>query len=92
MATGKKTGGRSAGTPNKLSMSVKDNVIEVFNALGGNQHMQLWAIDNPTQFYNIYAKLLPLQLNGSGENGEIVITHITRSIIDNANDTNTENI
>jgi hypothetical protein len=71
MAIGKKTGGRVAGTPNKLSLSVKDNVIGVFEALGGADHMKRWAEENPNQFYNIYAKLLPLQLQGGGENGEI---------------------
>jgi len=70
MAIGKKTGGRTKGTPNKLSASVKDNVISVFEEIGGTEHMKLWASENPTQFYNIYAKLLPLQLNGAGENGE----------------------
>jgi hypothetical protein len=62
MATGKKTGGRIAGTPNKLSMTVKENVIGVFDAIGGMDHMQKWAIDNPNNFYTIYAKLLPTEV------------------------------
>lgn len=78
MAIGKKTGGRTKGTPNKLSASVKDNVISVFEDLGGTEHMKLWASENPTQFYNIYAKLLPLQLNGAGENGE----HISKVVVE----------
>ena len=32
--------------------------------------MATWAEENKTQFYQIYAKLLPLQVNGSGEDGE----------------------
>jgi len=76
--TGKKFGGRTKGTPNKLSASVKDNVISVFEDLGGTEHMKLWASENPTQFYNIYAKLLPLQLNGAGENGE----HISKVVVE----------
>ena len=70
---GKRPGaGRPAGVPNKLSATVKDNVIAVFDRLGGIDHMKGWAEENPTQFYNIYAKLMPLQVNGPGENGEFI--------------------
>lgn len=64
MAIGKKTGGRTKGTPNKLSGTVKDNVIQVFDQIGGTQKMAEWAAENPTHFYNIYAKILPMQLAG----------------------------
>jgi len=64
--TGKKFGGRKKGTPNKLSATVKDNVISVFEELGGTDHMKLWAAENPTQFYNIYAKLLPTEVDVAG--------------------------
>ena len=44
----------------------------------------------------LLAKTLPdltsVEINGSGDDGELVITHIVRSIIDNAHDTNAENI
>ena len=73
MATGKKSGGRLAGTPNKLGASAKENIACVFVRLGGAEAMAKWAIDNQTQFYNIYAKLMPLTLDGSGENGQIAI-------------------
>lgn len=62
--------GRPAGVPNKLSGTVKSNVVQVFEDIGGLAFMAEWAKDNPNQFFNIYAKLLPLQLNGSGEGGE----------------------
>ena len=65
-----KTGGRKSGTPNKLSAHAKDNIAAVFNRLGGTAGMATWAEENKTQFYQIYAKLLPLQVNGSGEDGE----------------------
>jgi hypothetical protein len=67
-----KTGGRSAGTPNKLSVLAKDNIAAVFNRLGGSSGMADWAQENKTQFYQIYSKLLPLQVDGSGENGEFI--------------------
>jgi UV DNA damage repair endonuclease len=63
MSQRKKTGGRKAGTENKLSGLAKDNIAAVFNRLGGTAGMAEWAIENRTQFYQIYSKLLPLQVN-----------------------------
>ena len=61
--------GRKPGVPNKLSSTVKENVIEVFNRMGGVEQMAIWATDNPNQFYNIYAKILPMQTEISGIDG-----------------------
>jgi hypothetical protein len=67
---GKRPGsGRKAGVPNKLSATAKQNVIEVFEQLGGVDHMKQWAIDNPNNFYNIYAKILPTQTEIGGIDG-----------------------
>jgi len=54
-----KIGGRKAGTPNKLSGIAKENVIAVFNRLDGTAGMAEWASENKTEFYRIYARLLP---------------------------------
>ena len=67
---GKREGsGRKPGVPNKLSSTVKENVIEVFDRIGGVEQMAVWATDNPNQFYNIYAKILPMQTEISGADG-----------------------
>ena len=58
-----KTGGRKKGTPNKLTLSVKEAVLETFQNLGGIDHMTEWAQENPTDFYRIAAKLIPQQIN-----------------------------
>ena len=58
-----KTGGRVAGTPNKISGAVRDNVVNVFNKIGGEDEMARWAKKNPTEFYRLYSKLLPRQVN-----------------------------
>jgi hypothetical protein len=79
--TGKKFGGRVAGTPNKLSATVKDNVISVFNDIGGTEHMKTWAMDNPNQFYNIYAKLLPIDITGELDHN-LKISKIEIEIVD----------
>lgn len=80
MANGKKTGGRVAGTPNKLSGTAKDNIAAVFNRLGGTSAMAKWAEENPNQFYQIYAKLIPVQI--SGDQNAPLIHRIEREIID----------
>lgn len=68
-----KTGGRKAGTPNKISGDAKDNISAVFIRLGGTAAMAEWAQENKTQFYQIYSKLMPLQLTGSGTEGQHVV-------------------
>ena len=60
---GKREGaGRPPGVPNKISGTVKENIIDVFNKLGGVDRMTEWAMESPTQFYALYAKLLPTQV------------------------------
>jgi hypothetical protein len=55
--------GRPKGSPNKLSGTVKDNVIAVFDAIGGNATMAAWAEGNQTEFFRLYSKLLPTDVN-----------------------------
>lgn len=64
---GKKMGGRKKGVPNKVSTTVKENVIQVFQQLGGAKAMAEWAKENPTHFYNLYAKLLPQDVHKTVE-------------------------
>lgn len=69
MAQGVKTGGRVAGTPNKVNATVKDNVLAVFNRLGGTSGMAEWAEENKTEFYKLYGKLIPTNSELTGANG-----------------------
>lgn len=69
MAAGHKTGGRKAGTPNKLGATAKENIQAVFVRLGGYKHMTEWARENPTEFYRLYSKLLPVEAHVSGKDG-----------------------
>jgi hypothetical protein len=67
---GKRPGsGRKAGVPNKLSATAKQNVIDVFEQLGGVEHMTKWAQENPNNFYNIYSKIMPTQTEIGGIDG-----------------------
>jgi hypothetical protein len=70
VAQGAKTGGRKSGTPNKLSASAKENIAAVFVRLGGYEAMTNWASENQTDFYKIYARLIPVELTGK-DGGDI---------------------
>lgn len=52
-----------AGKPNKLQKNAKENVLAVFTRLGGTAAMAKWAKDNQTDFYRLYAKLIPQQID-----------------------------
>ena len=41
-------------------------VKSVFELIGGVPRMALWADQNPTDFYRLFAKLIPSQITGDG--------------------------
>lgn len=59
--------GRPAGTPNKLTKTVKETVLAVFNNLQDDPKANLedWAKKEPTEFYRIAAKLIPTEITGT---------------------------
>lgn len=69
MAKGVKTGGRVKGTPNKTTSNVREAIEAVYNKLGGDNAFANWAFDNQTEYYKIYSKLLPRDINATLEGG-----------------------
>ncbi len=69
--------GRPKGSQNKTTKAAKDMIAEVADGLGGADRMLAWAQEAPENercfWGTIYPKLLPLQVNGQGENGEFVM-------------------
>ena len=63
----KKIGGRKKGTPNKLTKTVRETVLGVFNDLQEHPkaNLQKWAEENPKEFYQIAAKLIPTEITGN---------------------------
>jgi hypothetical protein len=59
-----KIGGRTRGTPNKFTKSVKEAFEIAFNELQDDPKANLakWAKDNTTEFYKLAAKLIPTSL------------------------------
>lgn len=60
--------GRPKGTPNKLTKTVKETVLSVFNDLQKDKRHNLTAFAkaHPRDFYAIAAKLIPTEMVGSG--------------------------
>lgn len=69
--------GRSKGTPNKLTATVKDAIIAAFNELQNDPNANLiaWGKKNTTAFYMVASKVIPSEINHSLDNK--VITVIT---------------
>lgn len=66
-----KTGGRKPGSLNKTTVAVKEAFRDAFELLGGTGALVVWASENPTQFYQLYSKLIPTEIDAtiSGKDG-----------------------
>jgi hypothetical protein len=54
--------GRPRGSPNKLTATARENIVTTFNRVGGLDAFEAWARANQTEFYRLYAKLLPMDV------------------------------
>ena len=72
MAKGVKTGGRKAGTPNKLTGAVKDMVLKALSNVGGVNYLEAQAQNNPTAFLTLVGKIIPHEVSGLG-GGAIIV-------------------
>lgn len=71
----KKTGGRSAGTPNKATAAVKETLAEAFEQIGGVAALVVWAKrndDNRACFYRIWSRSAPLDVTLSTKLEDLV--------------------
>src|SRR5688572_25781079 len=62
--------GRPHGAVNKTSRIVKEVFAEVFTSLQNDKtaNLKAWAKKNPTDFYKLASKLIPLQVAGDHDN------------------------
>lgn len=56
-----KTGGRPPGKQNRFTGLMKEAVQVAYNGLGGHAGFTAWAEANPTEFYKIAARLIPVE-------------------------------
>lgn len=54
---------------NKITRTVKETVLEVFERLQLHEtaNLESWGESNPTEFYKIAAKLIPAEVNANVE-------------------------
>lgn len=71
-----RTGGRQAGTPNKIPARLKDLILESLSSVGGAAYLAEQAILNPGPYLALIGKVLPLQV--TGENGAPLVVQISR--------------
>lgn len=66
----KKTGGRVAGTPNKVDL--KEATLRAFDEVGGCEYLKKIAAQYPNAFLNFVGRFIAkdIQLSGSEENNE----------------------
>lgn len=74
----KKTGGRKPGVPNRMSLTVKQSVLDAFEELGGVQYLLQVAKDDPKTFCAMLAKIIPSDINADIKaSGEFVVRWAT---------------
>ena len=66
MAKGVKTGGRVAGTPNKITADLKAAVLVSFDRVGGADYLARQATENPGSYMSLLGRVLPMQVTGDG--------------------------
>lgn len=73
--------GRRKGSINKMTAIAKDVIATAADRLGGVDRLVAWAGEdekNEAAFWtSIYPKLLPLQVHGSGEQGQHILQVVT---------------
>ncbi len=70
--------GRPKGAPNKTTMAAREAFQAAFDEIGGIEHLKTWAEDNPTEFYKLYGRLIPIDVNARGDMKFTVVTGVPR--------------
>lgn len=67
--------GRVAGTPNKRTIRIREVIEAAAHEIGGLQRLVEWIKEDPENerlfWSSMFIKLLPVQIQGTGERGEI---------------------
>ena len=69
---GERRGGRQRGTPNKISGTVREMVLEALAEKGGTEWLKEQMDWNPAAYMALLGKVLPMQVTGAQE-GPLVI-------------------
>ncbi len=76
--------GNRKGVPNKNTAALKDMILQALDGAGGVEYLTARAKDAKTAaaFLGLIGKVLPMQVQGPGPNGEHVFSRIVREVID----------
>lgn len=81
---GKAGPGRPKGSPNKTTALLKDAILQAAEKAGDKEgmvgYLKKQADKNPTAFMGLLGKVLPMQVEGTGDDGSINVT-VTRKIV-----------
>lgn len=72
-----KTGGRPPGGLNKRTVAVKDALIAAFDGLGGVPKLIEWGEENPGEFFALWVKLLPREIEVGGNLSNPIEVNVT---------------
>lgn len=75
MAIGKKTGGRTKGTPNKTTAQVKEAILRAFDKVGGAAYLEKVATEDPKTFCTLLGRVLPTEITAP-EGGAVGVTFL----------------
>lgn len=71
--TGMKFGGRQKGTPNKVTLDLRNMILDVVDRMGGPERMKAWAESSPVAeqafWTQVVPKVLPKEVNVGGQPG-----------------------
>lgn len=74
---GKPGPGRPKGVPNKTTALLKDAILQAAEQAGGEGgivgYLTLQAHENPSAYLSLLGKVIPLQVQGGGKDGSIVV-------------------
>jgi len=79
-----KTGGRKTGTPNKLTVALKEAILQAANEAGGKKglvgYLTKQAVSQPSSFLALLGRVLPLTVAGD-KNSPLNTNVIVRRVI-----------
>lgn len=70
--TGNRGKGRPKGVPNKTTAALKDMILQALHENGGVAYLSYQAQSDPKAFMALLGRVLPLQVNGAGDQGQHV--------------------
>jgi hypothetical protein len=62
--------GKPKGAQSHLTKTAKEAFQFAFDKIGGAENLAIWATENTTEFYKLFARLIPVEQQISGKDGK----------------------